>query len=193
MGRTRVAIVDDHTIVRDGIVRLLSGEPAFDIVGACGSAADAVRLAGDARPDVLLLDLALPDANGLDVIAPIGRASPATRVLVLSMHAEPAYASAALDRGAWGLVSKAASPDELIAAIERVAAGERIPVMLRLLPREARVLLEIAHGKTNVEIASLLGIQPKTVEGYTQKLMDKLDIHTRAGLVAYGRRASTEV
>ncbi len=190
MGRTRVAIVDDHTIVRDGLVRLLAREADFDVVGACGDAAGALRLIEGEKPDVLLLDLALPDANGLDLIAPIGETCPATRVLVLSMHAEPAYAAAALERGAWGLVSKAASPEELAAAIRRVAAGQRVAAQVRLLPREEGVLEEMARGRTNDEIALLLGIQPKTVEGYAQRLMDKLGVHTRAGLVAYGRRAS---
>jgi len=190
MGRTRIAIVDDHTIVRDGLVRLLAGEVGIDVVGVCGDAAGALRLSESEKPDILLLDLALPDANGLDLIAPIGERSPVTRVLVLSMHGEPAYAAAALARGAWGLVSKAASPDELVGAIRCVAAGEKIPAPVRLLPREERVLQEIARGRTNDEIALLLEIQPKTVEGYAQRLMDKLGVHTRAGLVAYGRRAS---
>ncbi len=190
MATTRIAIVDDHTIVRDGLVRLLTRESDFVVVGSCGDAAGALRLVQEEGPDVLLLDLGLPDASGLDVIAPLAERSPATRVLVLSMHAEPAYATAALARGAWGLVSKAAAPDDLAAAIRRVAAGERIPAPVRLLPREQEVLDQVAAGRTNEEIARDLGIQPKTVEGYAQRLMDKLDIHTRAGLVAYGRRAS---
>lgn len=192
MERTRIAIVDDHAIVRDGLARLLAREGAFEIVGTCGDAATALRLAVSERPDILLLDLALPDANGLDLIVPLAERAPATRVLVLSMHAESAYAAAAAARGAWGLVPKTASPDELIAAIRRVASGERIPAPTRLLPREERVLEEIACGRTNDEIARCLGIQPKTVEGYAQRLMDKLGVHTRAGLVAYGR-ASRQV
>jgi DNA-binding NarL/FixJ family response regulator len=192
MAGIRIAIVDDHTIVRDGLVRLLVQEEDFEVVGAGSDAAAALRLAADGKPDVMLLDLALPDANGLDVIAPLAVRSPGTRVLVLSMHAEPAYAAAALARGAWGLVSKAASPENLAAAIRRVASGERLPVPISLLPQEQRVLDEVARGRTNEEVAAVLGIQTKTVEGYAQRLMDKLGIHTRAGLVAYGR-ASREV
>jgi DNA-binding NarL/FixJ family response regulator len=190
MTRIRIAIVDDHTIVRDGLARLLSSDPEFDVVGVCADGASALRLAESARPSVLLLDLALPDANGLDLIGPLAERSPETRVLVLSMHAEPAYATAALARGAWGLVSKAASPEELALAIRRVAAGEKLSASVRLLPREQEILGHLAAGRTNDEVALLLGLQAKTVEGYAQRLMDKLGIHTRAGLVAYARRAS---
>lgn len=189
----RIAIVDDHTIVRDGLARLLASEPGFEVVGACADGASALRLAEAVRPGILLLDLALPDANGLDLIGPLADRCPETRVLVLSMHAEPAYATAALARGAWGLVSKAASPEELALAIRRVAAGERLPAAVRLLPREQEILGHLAAGRTNDEVALLLGLKPKTVEGYAQRLMDKLDIHTRAGLVAYARRGSVGI
>ena len=190
MTRIRIAIVDDHTIVRDGLARLLSSDPEFDVVGVCADGASAFRLAESARPGVLLLDLALPDANGLDLIRPLADRSPETRVLVLSMHAEPAYATASLARGAWGLVSKATSPEELALAIRRVAAGEKLSASVRLLPREQEILGHLAAGRTNDEVALLLGLQAKTVEGYAQRLMDKLGIHTRAGLMAYARRAS---
>lgn len=190
MERIRIAIVDDHTIVRDGLSRLLSLDPEFVIVGVCADGAHALALVESKKPAVLLLDLALPDVNGLDLIAPLLHKSPGTRVLVLSMHAEPAYATAALARGACGLVSKAASPEELTQAIRRVAAGEVLAAALRLLPREQEILDLLAEGHANEEIAGRLGLQPKTVEGYAQRLMDKLGVHTRAGLVAYARRAS---
>ena len=192
MAPIRIAIVDDHAIVRDGLSQLLSCVTDFEVVGTCGDAAGALRLVEERAPDVLLLDLALPAANGLDLIAPFAASNPAVRVLVLSMHGEPAYATAALERGAWGLVSKEAAPETLAGAIRRVSAGERIPVGVRLLPREEEVLRHLAMGESNEDIALALGIQRKTVEGYAQRLMDKLGVHTRAGLVAYGRRVSVE-
>ncbi len=188
MGTTRIAIVDDHALVRDGLARLLGAEGDFLIVGVCGDGAGALQLAAASRPDVVLLDIALPDADGLDLIAAIRRTSPAARVLMLSMHSEPEYAAAALARGACGLVAKSATAEILIDAIRRVAAGEILPAETRLSPREREVLALVAAGRSNDEIANQLELQRRTVEAHCQRLMEKLDVHTRAGLVAYGRR-----
>ncbi|MDD5646741.1 MAG: response regulator transcription factor [Candidatus Bipolaricaulis sp.] len=188
MGTTRIAIVDDHVLVRDGLARLLGTEGDFHIVGACGDGAGALQLAAAGRPDVVLLDIALPDVDGLDLIAAIRRTSPTTRILMLSMHSEPEYAAAALARGACGLVAKSATAEALVEAIRRVAAGETIPAEKGLSPREHEILTLVAAGRSNDEIADQLGLQRRTVEAHCQRLMEKLDVHTRAALVAYGRR-----
>jgi DNA-binding NarL/FixJ family response regulator len=188
MRRIRLGIVDDHTIVREGLGRVLASESDIEIVGSCGDGSGALDLASREHPDVLLLDLALPDVDGLSLIERIAVCSPETRVLVLSMHSEPEYAAAARERGAWGLVAKSSSPETLIDGIRAVGGGARIPVEQHLTPREQEILVALARGQTNVAIASSLGIQTKTVEGYCQRLMDKLETHTRAGLIAHARR-----
>lgn len=188
MGTTRIAIVDDHALVRDGLARLLGLEEDLTVVGSCGDGAGTLTLAAACRPDVLLLDIALPDADGLDLVAEIRRVSPETRVLMLSMYSEPEYAAEAIARGACGLVAKSASAEALVDAIRRVAAGETLPSLDRLSPREREILALVAAGRLNDEVARELGIQRKTVDGHCERLMQKLDIHTRAALVAYGRR-----
>jgi len=188
VGTTRIAIVDDHALVRDGLARLLGLEEDLTVVGSCGDGAGTLTLAAACRPDVLLLDIALPDADGLDLVAEIRRVSPETRVLMLSMHSEPEYAAEAIARGACGLVTKSASAEALVDAIRRVAAGETLPSLDRLSLREREILALVAAGRSNDEVARELGIQRKTVDGHCERLMQKLDIHTRAALVAYGRR-----
>jgi DNA-binding NarL/FixJ family response regulator len=188
VGTTRIAIVDDHALVRDGLARLLGLEEDLTVVGSCGDGAGTLTLAAACRPDVLLLDIALPDADGLDLVAEIRRVSPETRVLMLSMHSEPEYAAEAIARGACGLVAKSASAEALVDAIRRVAVGETLPSLDRLSPREREILALVAAGRSNDEVARELGIQRKTVDGHCERLMQKLDVHTRTALVAYGRR-----
>ena len=188
MAPIRVAIVDDHRLVRDGLCSVLGAEADLEVVGASGSGREVSVLVAEFRPDVLLLDIALPDADGLSLIAEVRRDSPGTRVLMLSMHSEPEYVAAAVERGAAGLIGKDAAPDALVAAIRAVARGETLPVEGTLTEREREVLAGIAAGLSNREIAEKLGIRSKTVEGHCERLMRKLDIHTRAGLVAHGRR-----
>ena len=184
----RVAIVDDHALIRDALSALISAEPDIDVVASVGDGAAAVQAAEEARPDVVLLDIALPDTNGLDLIDRIREGSPATRVLILSMHSEPEYAAAAHERGARGLIAKSAPVDELIEAIRAVAGGDSIPVEGEMTKREHEILARIGQGATNDEIASALNLQPKTVEAYGQQLMAKLGVRTRAGLIGRARR-----
>ena len=184
----RVAIVDDHRLVREGLTRLLDAEDDIHVVGACATGEEAAALVDESGPDVLLLDLALPDVDGLSLIGTIRVRSPETRVLVLSMHSEAEYAASAVDRGASGLIGKDSSSEILLGAIRAVAAGEAIPVEGALTTREREVLDRVTAGLSNAEIADALAISVKTVEGHCERLMEKLDIHTRAGLVAYGRR-----
>lgn len=184
----RVAIVDDHSLIRDALSDLLSARADVDVVAAVGDAAAALRALEATHPDVLLLDIALPDANGLDLIERVREVSPATRVLVLSMHSESEYAAEARERGASGLIAKAAPLEELVRAIRSVAEGGMIPIAEELSDREREILGRIARGDTNDEIAAALDLRPKTIEAYALRLMARLGVHTRAGLVGCARR-----
>ena len=184
----RVAIADDHTIVREGLTRLLGSYPEIEIVGTAKDGLAAVELAKTHTPDVFLVDIAMPRLDGIAAIPRLAEASPATRILILSMYDEPEYARAAMDCGACGLVSKAASAQALLAAIQTAFKGEHLPIGQTLSPREREILALIAFGRTNEEIAAILSICPKTVENHCQRLMEKLDIHTRAGLISYAKR-----
>ena len=185
---TRVAIVDDHRLVREGLKRVLDAQEDLQVVGECGTGSEVSELIFDCAPDVLLLDVTLPDVDGLTLIAKIRETRPEMHVLVLTMHSEAEYAAAAVERGASGLIGKDASSERLLGAIRTVAAGRAIPVERTLSSREREILDRIAAGASNEQIAEDLGIRVKTVEGHCERLMKKLDIHTRAGLVAYGRR-----
>jgi len=187
----RLLIVDDHALVREGLVRLLDSQPGFDVVGAADGASSAMDLLCSQTPDVVLLDIALADGSGLDLIVPLIEAQPLINILMLSMHAEPEFAVTAIERGAMGLVSKAATVDELVWAIEAAHRGEIMPPEGALSASEREILALIGEGATNEEIAQRLSIRPKTIDGHGQRMMAKLGIHTRAGLVAYARRASS--
>jgi DNA-binding NarL/FixJ family response regulator len=188
MKQIRIVIADDHALVREGLSRLLSSYPKIEVVGLAEDGISAIERARDTTPDVLLLDIAMPNLGGLAAIPRIMEASRTTRILVLSMYDEPEYAQAVVERGACGLVSKAASADSLYRAIQAAARGETLPVRRALSQREREVLALIGVGKTNAQIASSLLIQEKTVEHHRQRLMDRLEIHTQAGLVAHARR-----
>jgi DNA-binding NarL/FixJ family response regulator len=184
----RVAIADDHAIVREGLTRLLESYPEIEVVGTAKDSLTAVELARTQAPDVFLVDIVMPDLDGISAIPRLTQASPTTRILVLSMYDEPEYAQAAIRHGAYGLVSKAASTQTLVAAIHTAFRSEPIPSGQTLSSRESQILALIAIGKTNAQIAARLSIRPKTVDHHCERLMEKLDIHTRPGLVAYAKR-----
>jgi len=184
----RLAIVDDHCLVREGLKTILATASDIDIVGEAGSAAGAMTLLEEARPDLLLLDIALPDGDGLTVLDDVRAQFPDVRVLMLSMHSEPEYAVAATKGGASGLVGKDGSPSTLLEAIRTAAAGGVLPVDRPLSERERQILSRIAGGMANGEIAESLGLSEKTIDGYIERIMSKVGIHTRAGLLAHGRR-----
>ena len=188
MSRVRLAIADDHALVRASLERLFLGYPHVDVVGTVCSGSRAIALAEKLKPDVFLLDIVMPGLNGLQAIPRIQEASPSTRVLIISMHDEPEYLQEAISRGASGLISKAASPEDLFRAIEAAARGEVMHVSTLLTKREREVLTLIGQGETGEEIALHLSISQKTVEHYRQQLMGKLQIHTEAGLVAHARQ-----
>jgi DNA-binding NarL/FixJ family response regulator len=186
--KVRLAIADDHALVLASLEELFIDSSQIEVVGTACSGEEAVALANRKKPDVFLLDIVMPGLDGLRAISQIHKRSPSTSVLLISMHDEPEYLQEALSRGAIGLISKAASPSELVCAIQAAARGEVMKISTWLTEREREVLSLIGKGRTNVEIASLLAVSQKTVENYRQRLMEKLDIHTKAGLVAHARQ-----
>jgi len=175
-------------MVRSGLVRILDSIGDIEVVGAVGDCCGAAELVEMSQPDVLLLDLSLPDGDGLDAIESLTICCPTMSILVVSMHSEPEFAQEAVRRGACGFVAKADSAGVLVEAIRRAAAGETQSIDHALSPRERQILHLIADGWTNERIAGFLDVQTKTVSGHCQRIMDKLGIHTRAGLVAHGWR-----
>jgi len=208
----RLVLVDDHVIVREGLRHVLEEAPEFQIIGEGATAAEAIRLAGELKPDVLVLDISMPGGSGLHAVPEILECAPETRVLMLSVHDDAEYILESVRAGAHGYCRKDSAPDELRRAIKTVFAGDtyfsalvaqRVAQALRegksakdveptpppgtevLSPREREVLRFIAQGRANKEIGAQLGISTRTVEAHRQALMKKLGIHTVAGLTRY--------
>lgn len=201
----RVLVADDHTIVREGIRHVLESEPGFAVAGEATTAADAVRLAAELRPDVVVLDITMPGESGLVAAQRIRHQFPGMRILILSMHDHPEYVLESVRAGADGYLLKDSAATDLRDAIRAVHRGEEYfsePVALRLraavrgqggrdgrvgaleplTAREREVLAGIALGRTNKEIAAELGISHRTVETHRESLMRKLGVRTVAGL-----------
>ena len=200
----RVLVADDHAIVRTGIRHVLESEPGFTVVGEAATGAEAIALAASLRPDVAVLDVSLPGDSGIRVAAELRRITPETHVLILSMHDNTEYVLESLRAGVHGYLLKDAAATELRGAIRAVRRGEsffspaiagRLGAVLRgdpeaargsalaqLSSRERQVLVGIAQGRTNREIALELGISHRTVETHRESLMRKLGVRTVAGL-----------
>jgi two-component system, NarL family, response regulator NreC len=204
----RVQLCDDHALVRAGLRRLLEGAPDVAVVGESADADEAIAQARMNQPDVLLLDLTLPGRSGIEAMPELAEVAPATRVLVLTMHDDPAYVRQAFAAGAAGYILKEAAEAELVTAIRTVAAGHPyLHPMLgarlanadrvtgeavqskTLSERERDVLHLLALGHTNKEIARLLFISVRTAETHRARIMQKLGIHSRAELVRYALAA----
>jgi DNA-binding NarL/FixJ family response regulator len=196
-----VLLVDDHSLVRRGFRRILEDEPDITVAGEAGDGAEAVRLARELQPQVVVMDCAMPKMNGLEATRKILEKQPQTLVLMLSMHPEETLVRQALDAGARGYVLKNAVDLELGAAIRRVVAGETVldsqlrrPATLKgertahLTPRELEILQMIVDGKSNKEIATALDLSANTVAVHRANLMDALGIHKTAELVVYAIR-----
>lgn len=200
----RVLIVDDHAVVRSGIRLLLEQEEGMEPVGEAGSARDAVFQARSTKPDVILLDVVMPDSSGLDAIPTLLHERPETKILILSMQDDPRYVREAFAAGASGYVLKEAADVEVVAAVREVAQGGRYvhpELGARLIAadaaaarkaeedplseREHEVLRLLALGHTNQEIAKQLFISVRTAETHRAHIMQKLRLQTRADLVAY--------
>jgi len=205
----RVALCDDHAVVRHGLQLILEAEGDMEIVGEAGGVAEAVAVAGETRPDVFVMDLGLPDGSGLTATAEVLRVSPATRVLVLTVHDDVGYLRKAFAAGAAGYVLKEAADAELVGAVRLVAAGGQYvhpalgaallapdaqPAGLggpggELSEREIEVLRLVALGLTNAEIAEGLNVSVRTVESHRSHIHQKLDVRSRAELVRRARDA----
>ncbi len=201
----QVLLADDHQIVRDGL-RLVLEREGFKIVAEASNGREAVKFAEQFKPDVAVIDLAMPLLNGLDAVREIGRVSPRTKSVLLTMHTEDHYILEGLRMGAKGFVLKSHAAEDLIHAVrdalrgrtylspevsETVVDAYRNKTEVRtepLSPRERQVLQLIAEGKTTKEVADILGISVKTAETHRTRLMEKLEIHQMAGLVRYAIR-----
>ncbi len=209
MKRITVLLAEDHMIVREGLRKMLELEDDFEIVGEAQDGRAAVALAKKFRPEVVLMDIAMPLLNGLEAARQVLKAIPTTKVLMLSAHSDDAYVKNAADSGAMGFLLKQTSAHDVCRAIREVHKGKTFfshsiskrrdrlnPQSLNragalkkkaveLTSREMEVLQLIAEGKANKETASELGIGIKTVEKHREHLMEKLDIHDTAGLTRY--------
>lgn len=210
--KIRVFIADDHAVLRSGLRLLINGQPDMEVVGEAADGLEAEQRIPATAPDVALIDLSMPSHDGFHAIRQVSRASPATRVLVLTMHDDPGYLRLALSAGAAGYVVKTAVDSELLTAIRTVAQGRTFvdlscdpdrmfadppaadrnrmrrptdPPDQPLSRREREVLTHVARGFTNQEIAAQLKLSAKTVETYRARLMVKLGLRSRADLVRY--------
>lgn len=197
--KIRLLLADDHAILRAGLRMLLEAQPDMTVVAEASDGEEALRRARETRPDVAVVDLTMPGLSGVETLEQMHRECPATRLLVLTMHDDPAYARVARAAGASGHVIKDSESAELLAAIRAVHRG-RIFVQVgadaspagppassarapALSQRERQVLEMLARGHTNREIAHRLSLSTKTVETHRSRLGDKLGLHTRAELV----------
>jgi DNA-binding NarL/FixJ family response regulator len=206
----RVLVADDHMIVRTGIRHVLESETDFVVIGEAGSGSEAISLATELRPDVVVLDISMPDQSGLEVAARLRAGTAAPRILILSMHNNAEYVLESVRAGAHGYLLKDTAAAELRTAIRAVCRGESYfspPVATRLTAavrgeygttnsgldlltgREREVLLGIARGRTNKEMAAELGISHRTVETHRESLMRKLQIRTVAELTRFAIEA----
>ena len=202
----RVALCDDHAVVRGGLRRILEEERDLEVVGEAGTAEEAVELAKAQQPDVFVMDLGLPDASGIEATRRVAAVSPGTNILVLTVHDDVAYLRKAFDAGARGYLVKDAADVELVLAVRQVATGAeyvhpRLGAALlsttaaprlagpggELSERELDVLRLVALGFTNAEIAAELYVSVRTVETHRAHVQQKLGIKARADLVRYAR------
>jgi len=206
----RLMLVDDHKVVRSGLRMLLASESDIEIVGEAGTAKEAIASVVDLAPDVVLMDIGLPDKSGIEATKEIKAILPEVAVVALTIHEDAEYFFKMLDAGASGYVPKRAAPEELVSAIQSAAMGEvyLYPSMAKLLvrdylagdsedkekqkdgltEREHEVLIHLAEGASNDEIGEILVISPKTVARHRENIMRKLNLHSRAELVRYAIR-----
>ncbi len=203
----RIVLVDDHALVRQGFRRILEDDPELQVAGEAGNGLDAVALVKKTDPDVVVMDMAMPEMNGLHATMEMVKQRPDTKVLILSMYSDEQYVRNALDAGAKGYILKNAIENDLVRAVKAVAAGEQYlspelsTVLIRaiksgafskavdpydkLTQREKQVLQLIAHGKSNKEIAVMLELSVNTVAVHRANLMSALGVHKTAELVLF--------
>jgi len=211
MKTIKILIADDHKILRQGIITLLDSQPDLEIVGEAHDGKETVEKARQLKPDVVLMDIGMPNLNGLEATRQIKKHNPGTKVLILTIHKNEEYIFQSLQAGASGYLLKDTAVEDLISAIHSVSkddsflspgisktvidaflrksARERVPTAFdTLTPREREILQLIAEGHSNPEIAKRLYISKKTVEAHRSHIMEKLDIHDVVDLVKYAIR-----
>jgi DNA-binding NarL/FixJ family response regulator len=211
MSATRVLLADDHTLVRQGLKKILEEQPGWTVVGEAGNGRDAVQLATSLSPDVTVLDIGMPVLNGIEATRQIVRRTPNAHVLILSMHADEAYVARALDAGARGYLLKDSADADLIRAVTAVAGGKSFfspavaKVMLDdyvrlraskefvdrydlLTEREREVFQLVAEGRSTKEIADVLFVSAATIETHRAHILQKLAVHNTTELVLFAVR-----
>jgi two-component system response regulator NreC len=210
MNKIRVLLVDDHTILREGLRAVLENEPDLDVVGEAEDGYEAVKVASELNPDVILMDVAMPRLNGIEATHQILHLNPCVKILFLSMHDDEEYIRQALAAGAMGYILKDSDTQELLNAIRAVQRGDTVlsPAITRLVVedylrwgdlqseansdglsrREHQVLQLIAEGHTNKQIGEILCLSIKTVQTHRANIMSKLNLHDRNELIKYAIR-----
>ncbi|MCB1959776.1 MAG: response regulator transcription factor [Rhodocyclaceae bacterium] len=203
--RLRVLIADDHAIVRQGLRQILSDTEDMEVAGEASNGVEALQLSREGEWDVVLMDVSMPDRNGIDALKLLKKEQPRLPVLILSMYPEEQYAIRALKAGAAGYLTKQSAPDQLVTAIRQVASGKKYvsatlamelaeaigddtdrPLHEKLSDREYQTLCMIASGKTLTQIADELGLSVKTVSVYRARLLEKMHLRNNAELTHYG-------
>ncbi len=206
MKRIRILLADDHAVVRQGFKMILAAQTDMEIVGEAGNGREAVQLATELQPDVVVMDVAMPELNGIEATRRLTAASPRTRVVALSMHKDSVYVREILRAGARGYLLKDSPAPDLVSAVRAVASGEGFlspavsnavlddyrkhvtdPIDL-LSSREREVLQMLAEGKTNKEIAVILNLSVYTVDAHRGRIMEKLNLHSINELVRFAVR-----
>jgi DNA-binding NarL/FixJ family response regulator len=211
VSKLRILLADDHTVVRQGLRKVLEERPEWEVVAEAGDGREAVRQAEELEPDVAILDITMPLLNGVEATRQIVRRCPSTRVLVLTMHSDEAYVNQILQAGATGYLLKDSADVDLVQAVSAVSQGKSFfsPAIARMMlddyvrqladkgitdryeslsEREREIFQLIAEGKANKEIAAILSISPSTVETHRARIMEKLDLHSAAEIVLYAVR-----
>lgn len=206
MKRIRILLADDHAVVRQGFKMILGAEADMEIVGEAGTGREAIELAESLKPDVVVMDVAMPELNGIEATRQVTSAVPHTRVIALSMHKDSVYVREVLRAGARGYLLKDSGANDLVTAVRAVAKGEGYlspavsdavlddyrkhvsnPIDL-LSSREREVLQMLAEGKTNKEIAGILNLSVYTVDAHRGRIMEKLNLHSINELVRFALR-----